>query len=788
MRGVETKMKLTTLLRSCLLLAFVPGQSLGQVVLGEPDVYQASPGPGYFVQAADLDNDGNTDLISSSASGSGSSGISILWGTSSGFERPSNPTEATQITDINGTPIQIGYGSYGIKVSDINRDNKKDIIIGFSGSYYNSTSDGIIILVNQGGRHFTKKPYTLVTQGYFNGRSTPAQIDIADINNDGKVDILTNYYRGLGGSGFNGAVVAYLQDSSGDFGTVSNSAERIGIESYAGGNVSFFCSGDFDNDGIPDIVTSHNVVNGTGTSYLHGNGDGTFSRIGNFFSGIAEYTGVTANDINYDGNLDFVQAVGDGRLLIHYGNGNGTFQPERVVTVGGYPTVTTIKDVNKDGYLDILVPCVENFAIAFGSPSGNYTEIQNVVTSGIRNQSTLSFDVNGDRIPEIVSAGTDSQTGTTTSILLYSNQTNPLDTEPPVTTVALSGFEMTLSATDNLTGVWKTYYQINDGEVKEYTGSVTLPALDVNITYWSVDKAENQEEKHTLSLPQFNTYLTVTNVSGMVGQKKTLSARLRRTGSNIALPGQTITFKLGGNVIGSGTTNVNGTATLNLPLPETIGTFALTAEFVGDSLNAPSIGTGTLTTTFANTVVTVPNKTTQAGDTLNLTSTLKRVGDGAIVGKVLTFKIDGNIIGTAITNTNGVGTISYTAPLEVGTKTITAEYAGTEVYGSSIGTGTLTLTKAKTTLAVSSRSIRVNRSVNLTARLRRVSDLAFPTGKLVTLLVNGVVIGSALTDENGYINLPYVPTTTGSFTIEGRFDGDDIHDPATDTATLTVNP
>ena len=69
----------------------------------------------------------------------------------------------------------------------------------------------------------------------------------------------------------------------------------------------------------------------------------------------------------------------------------------------------------------------------------------------------------------------------------------------------------------------------------------------------------------------------------------------------------------------------------------------------------------------------------QAGDTVNLTATLKRVGGRGDHWKTLTFKVDGSVIGTATTNASGVGTVSYAAPLEVGTKAITVEYAGTEV-------------------------------------------------------------------------------------------------------------
>lgn len=78
-----------------------------------------------------------------------------------------------------------------------------------------------------------------------------------------------------------------------------------------------------------------------------------------------------------------------------------------------------------------------------------------------------------------------------------------IDRTAPVTLATVdSDYGVTLTATDNLSGVRTTYYQVDGGAVQEGTHVTAPSAGSYTVTYWSADVAGNVEAPQTLEVVQ----------------------------------------------------------------------------------------------------------------------------------------------------------------------------------------------------------------------------------------------------------------------------------------------
>jgi hypothetical protein len=175
---------------------------------------------------------------------------------------------------------------------------------------------------------------------------------------------------------------------------------------FAGSEPHFVAVGDFNNDGIPDIVSANYGSNTV--SILLGVGNGTFQPAQNFTAGSYPIS-VAVGDFNDDGNLDVAVAnngnnLPGGSLAIMFGNGNGTLQSPVNYSTQGAPFYVAAADLNGDGLLDVVVASHGAPVQVFLNTGGGTLGSPGLYNAGGNPQSIAIADLNNDHIPDLAVA------------------------------------------------------------------------------------------------------------------------------------------------------------------------------------------------------------------------------------------------------------------------------------------------------------------------------------------------------------------------------------------------
>ncbi|MBI3502880.1 MAG: T9SS type A sorting domain-containing protein [Bacteroidetes bacterium] len=283
------------------------------------------------VRLADVDQDGHLDLISIGDHGSpnintNQHGVMTYFGDGTG---------TNFFLSMNG-----GFGYGGCAVGDINNDGKQDIAYSchHSGKYIDA-------LIGDGsGTNWSAYGAGLATNGETYGMFGT---DLADINNDGWLDLASNSF------GQGNGVHIYKNNQNGTWTQSAAFAQNGAVGKY----VKF---GDIDGDGNMDFVVSNELV----AAYF-GNGTGTFTNKDNglpySISGYP-YEDVSLGDIDNDGDDDFIFSNWDaaGVRGVYVYKWNKVTQSWDNASAG-LPTSTTswfyinrLADMDMDGYLDVI--------------------------------------------------------------------------------------------------------------------------------------------------------------------------------------------------------------------------------------------------------------------------------------------------------------------------------------------------------------------------------------------------------------------------------------------------
>ena len=194
---------------------------------------------------------------------------------------------------------------------------------------------------------------------YGSGGYNPFSVAVADVNGDGKLDLLVANECGTEPICLNGEVGVLLGNGDGTF--------QPAASLYSGGYWAHgIAAGDLNGDGHPDLVVANFSANGTGgdgiIAVLLGNGDGTFQAAVTYDSGGITAVSVAIADANGDGRPDLVvsnecdtKTCTHGVVAVLLGNGDGTFKKAVKYPAGKGAESVVVADVNGDGHPDVVV-------------------------------------------------------------------------------------------------------------------------------------------------------------------------------------------------------------------------------------------------------------------------------------------------------------------------------------------------------------------------------------------------------------------------------------------------
>jgi hypothetical protein len=189
--------------------------------------------------------------------------------------------------------------------------------------------------------------------------------------------------------------------------------------------------GDFNGDGIADLAVAD--TNANCVSILLGNGNGSFQSQVVYSVGLGPVS-IATGDFNSDGVADLVVAnASDVEVTVLLGNGDGTFQGGTTFATGRGPQSVAVGDFNSDGVADLAVANADdgNVSILIGNGDGTFAPQITLVT-GVNPYSVATADLNNDGILDLVVAN---RISNTISILI-GNGRGGFQNQDPVATGA----------------------------------------------------------------------------------------------------------------------------------------------------------------------------------------------------------------------------------------------------------------------------------------------------------------------------------------------------------------
>jgi hypothetical protein len=388
-----------------------------------PVIYSSGGSASFSVALGDLNGDGKLDIVAANTScypncqvSSEIGGVGVLLGNGDGTFQP------TQVYGL------VGGAAVSVALADVNGDGKLDVVVSETSIFGCFAESSIGVLLGNGDGTFQPE------RTYDSGGLCANHLLVADVNGDGKPDVVVANECGSDQSYCNygiDSVIAVLRGNGDGSFQAPQTYDSGGVAQTS------ITVADVNGDGKLDLLVANSGSHESGVStsnaaVLLGNGDGTFQTAEIFETYPQGLTSLAVADLNDDGKPDVVETTcffsttclgGIGAVLVQLGNGDGTFQAPQVYRSGGYlPTMVALADVNLDGKLDAVVvnagECQHcpsgGVTVLLGNGDGTFSPFapaHRFSSGGSDAMSAALGDVNGDGRLDVVVANFNSFCG-----------------------------------------------------------------------------------------------------------------------------------------------------------------------------------------------------------------------------------------------------------------------------------------------------------------------------------------------------------------------------------------
>ncbi len=497
----------------------------------------------------------------------------------------------TSVASVSFKPV-VAYDAgvpclSSMAVGDVNADGKPDVLT-VSGGGCPDIAPGLprslpgisVLLGNEDGTF--QSPVV-----YDSGGVLTTSLQVADVNGDGKPDVLAASICSTAACQI--PVVAVLL-GNGDGTFQSPVTYDSGLQAWS------LAVADLNKDGKLDLVVAGNYVPGRTPGLigvLLGNGDGTFQSAVTY--GFGKTVSVALSDVNGDGTLDALVTImcadiycSSGLLGVLLGNGDGTFQPELTYDAGYEPTSLAVADLNGDGKADALVTNIltggafsSAVGVLLGHGDGTFAPVTSYNSGSFGGMALAAGDINLDGEPDVVVAHCARATSTAYGCpngsgvvgVLLGNGDGTL--QPAVTFSSRGPFARAIALAD-VSGDGRLDVLVANAVSGKVGGTNGTIGVMVN---------------STTPMKRASSITLATNLNPSIyGQRVTFTARVRRLDGSI--PPGTVFFRWTWDTrafsIGSAKLDANGVAILNKSNLNAYS-YPLTAVYQGDTINARSV-------------------------------------------------------------------------------------------------------------------------------------------------------------------------------------------------------